>query len=316
MRRRAFVASIGALLLLPAGGRAATAFRIGVLVLGNNDPEGFLRDFRAGLGALGYTEGQISIEVRSAGGREGLLAQMASDLVGSNIDLLIAWQTPPAHAAKQATSTIPIIVWAGDPVGTGLIASLSLPSGNITGISTASAEITGKRVGLLREIFPTMRRIAMLANVIDPLATLFVSQADLATRTLGVEFQPMMVRPDQRLDGAFRELKRTGVEAVIIQGSLLRQDVVDLALEHRLASVGDYRLLPAMGGLMSYAPNFAATCRELAVLADKVLKGRKPADLPLQQPTTFDLVINLRTAKALGLAIPDTLLARADEVIE
>jgi len=161
-----------------------------------------------------------------------------------------------------------------------------------------------------------MRRIAMLANVIDPLATLFVSQADLATRTLGVEFQPMMVRPDQRLDGAFRELKRTGVEAVIIQGSLLRQDVVDLALEHRLASVGDYRLLPAMGGLMSYAPNFAATCRELAVLADKVLKGRKPADLPLQQPTTFDLVINLRTAKALGLAIPDTLLARADEVIE
>jgi len=302
-------------LLLPAGGRAATAFRIGVLVLGNNDPEGFLRDFRAGLGALGYTEGQISIEVRSAGGREGLLAQMASDLVGSNIDLLIAWQTPPAHAAKQATSTIPIIVWAGDPVGTGLIASLSLPSGNITGISTASAEITGKRVGLLREIFPTMRRIAMLANVIDPLATLFVSQADLATRTLGVEFQPMMVRPDQRLDGAFRELKRTGVEAVLIQGSLL-QDVVDLALEHRLASVGDYRLLPAMGGLMSYAPNFAATCRELAVLADKVLKGRKPADLPLQQPTTFDLVINLRTAKALGLAIPDTLLARADEVIE
>ena len=315
MRRRAFVASLGALLLLPAGGRAATAFRIGVLVLGNNDPEGFLRDFRAGLGALGYTEGQISIEVRSAGGREGLLAQMASDLVGSNIDLLIAWQTPPAHAAKQATSTIPIIVWAGDPVGTGLIASLSLPSGNITGISTASAEITGKRVGLLREIFPTMRRIAMLANVIDPLATLFVSQADLATRTLGVEFQPMMVRPDQRLDGAFRELKRTGVEAVLIQGSLL-QDVVDLALEHRLASVGDYRLLPAMGGLMSYAPNFAATCRELAVLADKVLKGRKPADLPLQQPTTFDLVINLRTAKALGLAIPDTLLARADEVIE
>ena len=310
------MASIGALLLLPAGGRAATAFRIGVLVLGNNDPEGFLRDFRAGLGALGYTEGQISIEVRSAGGREGLLAQMASDLVGSNIDLLIAWQTPPAHAAKQATSTIPIIVWAGDPVGTGLIASLSLPSGNITGISTASAEITGKRVGLLREIFPTMRRIAMLANVIDPLATLFVSQADLATRTLGVEFQPMMVRPDQRLDGAFRELKRTGVEAVIIQGSLLRQDVVDLALEHRLASVGDYRLLPAMGGLMSYAPNFAATCRELAVLADKVLKGRKPADLPLQQPTTFDLVINLRTAKALGLAIPDTLHARADEVIE
>ena len=310
------MASIGALLLLPAGGRAATAFRIGVLVLGNNDPEGFLRDFRAGLGALGYTESQIGIEVRSAGGREGLLAQMASDLVGSNIDLLIAWQTPPAHAAKQATSTIPIIVWAGDPVGTGLIASLSLPSGNITGISTASAEITGKRVGLVREIFPTMRRIAMLANVIDPLATLFVSQADLATRTLGVEFQPMMVRPDQRLDGAFRELKRTGVEAVIIQGSLLRQDVVDLALEHRLASVGDYRLLPAMGGLMSYAPNFAATCRELAVLADKVLKGRKPADLPLQQPTTFDLVINLRTAKALGLAIPDTLLARADEVIE
>jgi putative ABC transport system substrate-binding protein len=156
----------------------------------------------------------------------------------------------------------------------------------------------------------------MLANVSDPLAKLFISQAEFATRSLGIEFQPMMVRPDQQLEGAFKELMRSGVEAVIIQGSLLRQDLVDLALEHRLASVGDYRLLPAMGGLMSYAPNFASTCRELAVLADKVLRGRKPAELPLQQPTTFDLVINITTAKALNLTIPPTLLARADEVIE
>jgi putative tryptophan/tyrosine transport system substrate-binding protein len=163
---------------------------------------------------IGYTDGQnVNIEIRSAGGNEARLAEMAADIVLSKVDLIVAWQTPPAHAAKQATSTIPIIVWAGDPVGTGLIASLALPSGNITGISTASAEITGKRVGLLREIFPTMRRIAMLANVSDPLAKLFVSQADFATRTLGIEFQPMMVRPDQQLDAAFKELKRSGVEA-------------------------------------------------------------------------------------------------------
>ena len=172
MRRREIVLSLSAsaALLLVGDGRAASPFRIGVLVLGNNDPEAFVREFRGGLAGIGYTEGQnVSIEVRSARGNEARLPEMAADLVGRKVDLIVAWQTPPAMAAKQATSTIPIIIWAGDPVGTGLTTSLAQPTGNITGISTVSAEITGKRFALLREVFPTMRRIGMLAQRYGPI---------------------------------------------------------------------------------------------------------------------------------------------------
>jgi putative tryptophan/tyrosine transport system substrate-binding protein len=297
--------------------QATSAPRIGVLALGNNDPESFLRDFRVGLASLGLTDGRnIVVEVRSAGGKESLLAALAAELVQSKVDIIVAWQTPPAQAAKSATQEIPIVIWAGDPVGTGLVESIARPGGNVTGVSSAGAEIAGKRVAILREVLPSLRRIAALANASDPFARPFISQSELAAQTLGVNLQPIIVDPDKELKRAFEQMQGAHVDALLIQGSLLRQDVVDLALHYRLPSMGDYRQLPAIGGLISYAPNSPAMCKDMAVFVDKILKGRRPADLPVQLPTQFDLVINLKTANALGLTIPPTLLARADEVIE
>ena len=203
----------------------------------------------------------------------------------------------------------------GDPVGTGLVASLARPGGNVTGTTAGAVETAGKTVELIRELLPSARRFAVLANETDPFTRPYVAEIDRSARSLGIEMESTMARPAAPLEAAFDSMAAKRAEAVIIQGSMVRKEAVDLALKHRLPSLGS-PLLPHAGGLMSYSINSGAVLRETAVYVDKLFKGAKPADLPVSFPSKFELIINLKTAKALGLSIPPNLLLRADEVIE
>jgi putative ABC transport system substrate-binding protein len=280
---------------------------IGVLLpAGNPEPEAFLKGLREGLNEYGYVEGQnIRLELRSA--EASLLPARAAELVRLKVDVIVTSLTPAAQAAKQATREIPIVMApAGDPVATGLVASLARPGGNLTGMSAASAELAGKSLELIREVIPAVRRAAVLANEIDPFTRPLLEQISQGARALGIEIMPVMIRPAAPLEAAFAAMSRRQAEALIVQGSVLSQEVFDLAIKHRLRS----------GGLMTYSASAAEVHRVAAGYVDNILQGRKPMDLPVSQPTRFELVVNLRTARALGLAISPILLARADEVIE
>jgi putative ABC transport system substrate-binding protein len=321
MQRREFIKLAYAVAIIcPRGVHAQTAKvpTIGVLLTGNPDPETFLKGFRGALHDLGYTDGQnIRLEVRSAEGKSTLLPQKAGELVGLKVDIIVAALTPAIQAARQATSDIPIVMApAGEPVGTGLVASLARPGGNVTGVSAATAELAGKTLELIREALPSARRVAVLANEADPLATPFLEQIGQGAHTLGLEVDIEMVRPETPLDAVFDEISRKKADALIVQGSLQQKDLFELAIKHRLPSFSSNRQVANTGGLMTYAANSAEVQHGAARYVDKILKGAKPADLPIEQPTKFELVINLKTAKALGLTIPATLLARADEIIE
>ena len=319
--RREFITLLGgAAAAWPVGARAQqrTVPTIGVLVLGNPDPEPFLKMFREGLQQLGYIEGQnIRLEFRSAGGKESLLADVAGELVRLRADIIVAYATPAVTAAKQATSKIPIVMaGAGDPVATGLVASLAHPGGNITGIANLSTELAGKNIELIREVLQSAQRVAVLANATDPFTKPFLAQIEVSARTVSIDIHVIMLRPGEDLDAAFEDMRSKQVDAVLIQPTLLRKSAVDLALRHRLPSFSMARSLPATGGLMAYVQNVAEQFGKAALYVDKILKGAKPADLPIEQPTKFELIINLKTAKALGITVPDKLLATADEVIE
>jgi putative ABC transport system substrate-binding protein len=321
VRRREFIALLGGATAWPLAARAQQPGKlptIGVLVLGNPPPEPFLSALRDGLRDLGYTEGRnIRLEVRTAEGRSDLLREKAEELVRRKVDIIVTFQTPPSLAAKQATSEIPIVMAsAGDPVETGLIASLARPGGNVTGFSGGVAELAGKSVELIRDVLPNARRIAVLADATDPFTKPLLAQIGSAAHSAGMQMDPVMVRPSEPLEPAFESMTRSQVNAVITQGSTLRKEAADFAMKYRLPSFSGSRALPVLGGLMSYGANREALYRETAVYIDKILKGSKPADLPVAFPTKFELVINLKTAKALGIEIPPTLLARADEVIE
>ena len=319
MRRREFIGLLALAWPVTANAQQPTAVpTVGVLVLGRPDPEFLLQVLRESLQKLGYVEGQnIRLQVRSAGGDASLLPDAAADLVRLKVDILIAWQTPAVAAAKHATREIPIVMaGAGDPVGTGLIASLARPGGNITGVSGVGAELAGKSIELIREVLPAARRLAVLANATDPFTKPMLVQIELAAQTIGIGLQPIMSRPGEELHAAFADMLANQADAVFLQPTLLSHAAVDLALKHRLPSFSINRQLPATGGLMSYSNNIADQFREAAVYVDRILKGSKPGDLAVAQPTKFELFINLRTAKALGLSIPPSLLARADEVIE
>jgi len=292
------------------------ARRIGFLVLGNPNPEPFLKWFRDGLRELSYDDRNIELEIRSAGGKASALPDAAADLVRLKVDIIVAWQTPAATAAKQATAEIPIVMQAGNPVETGLVASLSRPGGNVTGVDGYGAQLGGKCIELIRDTIPSANRVAILANAADPFTKSFLAEISRAASSDGIATQPLMRRPDDNFDSAFAEMRKHGADAVIIQPTLLRKAAVELALTHRLPSFSINRVLPAMGGLMSYSTNLAQQAREVADYVSRILKGAKPADLPVMHPTKFELVINLRTAKALGLTLPPTLVARADETIE
>jgi putative ABC transport system substrate-binding protein len=321
VRRRDFIALAGgAAAAWPFTSRAQQARlpTIGVLLTGNPYAEVFLKGFRESLKEAGYIDGQtIRLEVRSAEGRAARLPELAAELVRLKVDVIVTSLTPAAQAAKQATGEIPIVMApAGDPVATGLVASLARPGGNITGLSAVSAEIVGKALDLVREVIPAARRVAVLANEVDPFTRALLEQIGRAARALGMQIEPVMTRPAAPLEAAFETMTNKKVDAFIVQGTIVRKEIFDLAIKHRLPSFGSNRQVAREGGLMSYAANAAEVYLVAVDYVGKVLKGRKPADLPISLPTKFELVVNLKTARALGMVISPTLLTRADVVIE
>jgi putative ABC transport system substrate-binding protein len=320
IRRREFIVTLGGAATWPLAARAQRAKvpTIGVLVIGNIDPELFWRQFRQGLRDLGYVEGQnIGFEFRSAGGRLDRLPELAAELVRLKVDVIVTWFTPTALAAKQATHEIPIVMAeTGDPIGTGLIASLPRPGGNVTGMASVAAELSGKCVQLIRDMLPSARRVTALANATDPFSKPFLEQIKLGGEGTGTTINPINVRSDEEFETAFAAMEKDRPDAVIVQPSLPSKRAAELALTHRVPAVSVPRWFAEEGGLMSYSAKYDELFRKAAVYVDKILKGARPADLPVEQPTHFELVINLKTARALGLEIPPTLLGRADEVIE
>ncbi len=322
MKRREFITFIAGVAVarpFPLAAQQPKLPRIGVLLTAN--PEPFWTEFRAGLREHGYIEGQnIAFEFRSADGKLNLLRALADELVRLKVDIIVASQTPAVIAARQATSEIPTVMApAGDPVATGLISSLARPGGNITGLSGTAAELGAKTLELIRDMLPSTRRVAVLANAPDPFSRPFVEQIEHGGRTLGIAIQTILVRGVEEFAAAFAVMVKERADAVIVQGSFPRKPVLDLALKHRLPAVGGGaggRLFTQEGGLMSYSGNQNDQYRRAAFYIDRILKGAKPADLPVEQPTRYDLVINLKTAKALGLTVPASVLASADEVIE
>ncbi len=270
---------------------------------------------------LGYVEGRnMVIERRFSEGRDERYRALAAELVNLKVDLIIAPGTAAALAAKEATSTIPIVtVLVGDPVGSRLIASLARPGGNVTGMSSSATDITAKGLELLKEISPRLSRVAVLWNRTIPVQVASLKELEAAARTLRVRLQPIDVRTPKDIETAFTTMTKERAEALIpLDGPFMfvqRRRIADLAVQHRLPTVCLQRLYPDAGALMSYGPNFTDLYGRAATYVDKILKGAKPGDLPVEQPTKFELVINLKTAKALGLTIPQSVLGRADEVI-
>ena len=326
MRRREFITLLGgAAAAWPLAARAQQPGKVPTIgFLGPTTPSSqsqHVAAFAQRLRELGWIEGRtITIEVRWAEGRSERFAEIAAEFVRLKVDVILTQTTPAVLAAKQATSVIPIVfATAGDPVGTGVVASLARPGGNITGLSSQATDTAGKRVGLLREVVPGLRRLAILGNIGNPFSVLEIAEVQAAARTLGVEVDTFEIRRAEEIAPVFEALKSRG-EALYVSADPLvttnRVRINTLALGARLPTMSAFREYVEAGGLMSYGPNFPDMYRRAAELVDKILRGAKPADLPIEQPTKFDLVVNMITAKALGLDVPSTLLARADEVIE
>src|SRR5579862_468362 len=318
MRRREFITLLGTAAAWPLATHAqqARVYTIGVLTLPN--PEPLLKALREGLRDAGYVEGRnLRLEVRSAVGRPDLQLEKAAELVRLKVDLIVTFFTPTALAAKQATRDMPVVMaGAGDPVATGLVASLTRPGGNITGQSSGGVEVAGKSVELIRELVPAARRIGVLADETDPFAKPYVAQIRQAARIADMEVETIMTRPGQPPEAAFEILTGKRVDGLLIQGSIEGREMLDLAIKHRLPTLTSIRLGPSLGALASYSSDYLALARQSAVYVDKILKGAKPADLPVAFPTKFLLIINLKTANAIGIDVPPMLLGRADEVIE
>jgi putative ABC transport system substrate-binding protein len=323
MRRRTFIAILGAAAAWPAAARAqqpARIPRLGVLLYSTRQEDPQARELQQGLRDLGYIDGKnISIEYRFADGKPERLPDLAADLVGLKPDVLFPIGGDVAPFVSKATQTIPIVfVMSADPLQLGLVASLAQPGGNATGFTFLQDELASKRLELLKEVAPRISRLAFLSNPDHPDNELQVAQR--AATALGVHLQPIEMRGPGDLDGALRALTQASVDALYVVAS--RQTVasipriVDFAAKDKLPLVGGWGAWAQAGGLLSYGPNVGAVVRNAATYVDKIFKGAKPGDLPVQQPTRFELLINLRTAKALGLSIPESFLLRADKVIE
>jgi putative ABC transport system substrate-binding protein len=326
MNRRTFLCGLTlgtlALPLAVEAQQSGKVPRIGFLFFGSPGPSRELDAFRQGLRELGYTEGQnIVIEVRFANGRVERLPELATELARLNPDVLVTPGTPASLAAKQATSTIPI-VFAGvaDAVGAGLVANFARPGGNITGLTGISAELGGKRLELLKEVAPKASRVAVLYNPADRSNVLVLKELQKSAPALRLTLQPLGVRGPGEFEGAFVAMTRERAHALFGAAGILttehRKALVDLAAKRRMPAMWGERQFVEAGGLMSYAVDFYDQVRGAATYVDKILKGAKPGDLPVEQPTKIALVINLKTAKALGLTIPQSLLQRADQVIQ
>jgi putative ABC transport system substrate-binding protein len=326
MDRRAFIGTlVGSFLTAPLTAdaqQAAKVPRIGYLAL-RAGPAAEDEVFKQGLRDLGWIEGQtLGIEYRWAAGRVDRLPALAEELVRLPVDLIVAWSTPAVQAAKDATQTIPIVMtWVADPIRSGFVASLARPGGNITGTSNIQPELAGKKLELLRALLPNLSRVAFLAHGGDPAHPVFLQEAQDAARQFGMQLQPVVIGSLEELESAFAAMHRERAEALIVQPLFMvvpgqGQRIAALAAQHHLPTVSDGNQFAEAGGLLFYGPDRLALLRRSVIFVDKLLKGAKPADLPIEQPTKYELVINLRTAKALGLTIPPSLLQRADQVIE
>jgi putative ABC transport system substrate-binding protein len=327
MDRRTFLAGTGAVLLAAPlaaeAQQAAKVARIGYLA---TNPTPHLQEaFRQGLRDLGYVEGRnLVIEYRDAEGKSEQLPARAAELVALKVDVIVAAGTPAALAAKQATRTLPTVFAAvADPVTSGLVTSLARPGGNVTGLSVLAPELVGKCLEQLKQAVPGVSRVAVLwqpGGVGERTERDMLKEAEVAARALGVRLQVVEARGPEDFDRAFSEMTRARAGALtVLTSSMLfgeRRRLVDLAAKNRLPAVYPWREGVDAGGLMAYGPDLADLLRRAATYVDKILKGAKPADLPVLQPTKFELVINLKTAKALGLTIPPSLLQRADEIIQ
>ncbi len=306
-------------LAAPAQQPPGKAARIGFL----GDVPSFLDEaFRQGLHELGYVEGQnIAIEHRAAEWKYERLPGLAAELVRLNVDVIVAASPPATEAAKQATRTIPIVFTvSGDPVAEGFVASLARPGGNLTGLATISPELVGKQLEMLKAVAPKVSRVAVLQNPDQPSHARSVRQAEDPARALGVQLQVLKARTPSEIEAAFASMSSQRAGSVLVMRDALffaqRAQIVALAAKSRLPAVYGLREEAEAGGLMAYGASVPQMFRRAATYVDKILKGAKPADLPVEQPTKFELVINLKTAKALGLKIPQTILLRADQVIE
>lgn len=319
MDRRFLLTGIAALLpaMSPAMSYAQPIAkpRLGILVVGNLEP--FWSQFRAGLSDFGYVDGNnITIEFRSAQGKLDALPRLAQELVAMRVDIIVASETPAVQAARLATRDIPIVMApSGDPLGTGQVVSLSKPGGNVTGLSAATAELAGKSLELIRELLPATTTVAALADPRNPFTKPFLEQISVAAAALGMTVHAIMISSDQDYEPAFDEMVGKRVHAVVVQPTLPRDRVVPLVLKHRLPAVSGNRAFADAGGLLSYAASLADRYREAGRYVDRILKGSAAGDLPVQQPSRFELVVNIRSAKALGIEVPRTILLRADEVL-
>ena len=324
LNRRAFLCGSVAMLAAPLAAEAQSAKvpRIGVLTLSVASSTPIFEAFRQGLREHGYVEGQnIALEFRFAQGRPEKLPAMAAELVQMKVEVIVTESVLAAREAKQATGAIPIVTAIhGDPVGAGLVASLTRPGGNVTGLSLLAPELSGKRLEFLKEVTPKATQVAAIWNAANSAAARYLTETRAAARSLGVQLQSVEVRQPSDLDAAFEAVAGARPSALITlpDGMLLanKTRIIEFAAKTRLPAVFPDQEFAEAGGLMAYGPSLAWNFRRAAAYVDKLLKGAKPTDLPIEQPTKFELVINLKTAKALGLTIPPSLLGRADQVIE
>jgi len=326
MRRRDFIKGIaGSAAAWPLAAHAQQAgktYKIGWLNAGSFERSPALAAFLDALRELGWIEGKtFAFERRYAENRPERLPELAAELVQLNVDVIVGVATLAPLAAKRATTTIPIIMTnAGDPLGTGLVDSLARPGGNVTGMSLMAPDLGGKRLELLKELLPGLARVAVLWNAANPYSARVFKQVQAAGGTLGIEVQSLEMRNPDDYDGAFEVARKQRPDAMITVEDPLtytyRKRIADFAAGQQLPSLSGLSEFAVAGGLMSYGANNADLFRRAAGYVDKILKGAKPADLPVQQPTEFELVINLKTAKALGVTIPPSLLVRAEEMIE
>jgi len=324
MRRREFIAALGAAATWSLAAPAQEKIpRVGFM--GNSTAAleaNLVGAFREGLRELGYEEGRnIVIEYRWADGQYERFPALVAELIAAKVDVIVTAGTPAALAVKKTTTTVPLVMVAvGDPVGTGLVPSLARPDGNLTGLSSVAPDLEGKRLELLREIVPSVSHIAVFFNSLNPFHVASMRQAQAAGKTLGIKVQQHDIRKSEDLDRAFAALRKERPDALLILADRVflhnRQRMMDFTEEQRLPNVNAYKELVEAGGLMSYGPSYEDMHKRAAIYVNKILKGTKPGNLPIEQPTKFTLVVDLKAAKALGISMPAAVISRADEVIE
>jgi putative ABC transport system substrate-binding protein len=326
MQRRDFITVLGGAAIWPLAAHAQQSnsgrqVRIGVVALVPPTPD-MLKAFRDAMRERGYIEGQnLTIDVRWPRGTFEQDPSVVIDLVKANVDVIVAWATPATIAVRRATSTVPIVMASvGDPVGSGFVASLARPGGNITGVSAMSSDLSAKLIGLFAQMIPSMKRIGFVSNSYNPNVAIQLTESEAAARKLGLESQVVEARTPEEFERGFANLKASNVNGVVLLADPVvvehRKKIAELALTAKLPTAFQRRENVEAGGLFSYGGNVLIAFKDAAYYVDRILKGAKPAELPVEQPTQFDFVINMKTAKALGLAIPTSLLDAAGLVIE